>query len=320
MRHDISVIGPLNIDLLIAGEGPANWEAISTWDGPAAMDMTAAGSVGYTVQNIAKLGLSVQVSSCLSDDPLGAFILDALGRVGVNTALIHTLPHTQGGIGVYMLLFGSRKRPLAYRLPTHPLWWVDFSAAEIEQLLDTRLLHQGGYLHFKEAWHGSTLELFKTAKGRGVPTSMDTQFPLFAMEPPWLVGMEDILPYLDYVFCDESEARNITAQDDLTTAAAMLLDKGAGMVVIKQGAAGSTLYRQGWQHHQAAVTLGQVADTIGAGDTFDAGFLYGVLQGWQPEKSARFASIAAAFTVLGVGGTQTMPTLAQVMDNLEKSS
>ena len=44
MPHDVSVVGPLNIDLLIRGEGPSNWEAIPMWDGPADMEMTAAGS------------------------------------------------------------------------------------------------------------------------------------------------------------------------------------------------------------------------------------------------------------------------------------
>src|SRR5579885_659506 len=120
--RDVSVVGPLNIDLLIKGDGPPNWEAIPTWDGTAQMDMTAAGSVGYTVQNLARLGLDVRVSSCLPDDPLGLFVEGALRRAGVDTGSVQRIANTLGGIGVYMLLFGSHKRPLIYRLPTHPLW------------------------------------------------------------------------------------------------------------------------------------------------------------------------------------------------------
>lgn len=315
--QDVSAIGPLNIDLLIIGDGPANWEAIPTWDGPADMEMTAAGSVGYTVTNLARLGLSVQVSSCLPDDPLGAFVINSLQRAGVNTDLVDMMPNTWGGIGVYMLLFGSRKRPLAYRLPSHPLWKLSYSPAEVERLLAARLLHCGGYLHFKETWHGATLELFRAAKARGLLTSMDAQFPLFDMQPPWITALEDVLPYADILFCDDNEARNMAGEEDLDAAARRFLANGSQTIVIKQGEHGATLYRQGWKHHQPAIILGELVDSIGAGDTFDAGFLYGLLQNWSAEQSALFAAVAAGFSVTGVGGSQSMPDLQTIMAEVQ---
>src|SRR5687767_3340408 len=122
MARDVSVVGPLNIDLLMTGDGPPDWESIPTWDGPASMEMTAAGSVGYTVRNLARLGLNVVVSSCVSDDGLGAFIVESLRRDRVDVSHVQKVADSLCGIGVYMLMFGSRKRPLAYQLPTHPLW------------------------------------------------------------------------------------------------------------------------------------------------------------------------------------------------------
>ncbi|HEC22308.1 MAG TPA: sugar kinase [Chloroflexi bacterium] len=316
MSRDASIVGPLNIDLLIVGEGPKDWESIPTWDGPAEMEMTAAGSVGYTVSDMAKLGLNVAVSSCVPDDPLGAFIVDALRRDGVDTAGVRMTPGTVGGIGVYMLLFGSRKRPLVYRLPTHEPWPQRYSREEIDQLLDARLLHNGGYLHFKSVWHGVTVDLFKQAQARGLITSMDSQFPLFAMDPPWMRAMEDVLPWVDILFCDETEACNLTALEELDEAAARLLDAGPELIVIKQGARGSTLYKAGWQHHQPAIKLGEVVDSIGAGDAYDAAFLLGTLEGWPLERRALFASVAAGFTVTGVGGSETFPSRARIEETM----
>jgi len=306
--RDVSVIGPLNIDLLMTGDGPANWEAIPTWDGPASMEMTAAGSVGYTVRNLARLGLKAAVSSCVPDDALGAFIIDSLRRDGVDVTPVQTVPGSLGGIGVYMLLFGSRKRPLAYRLPTHPLWPQQLSADMVDDLLNARVLHNGGYLHFKEAWHGLLVDLFRAAKERGLMTTMDPQFPLFAMQPPWMPALRDMLVYVDILLCDEGEAMNITGQADLHDAARVIRDAGPQTVVIKQGAHGSTVYREDWQYHQSAIVLGDLVDSIGAGDAYDAGFILGALEGWPMERCALFASIAAGFTVTGVGGSQTMPT------------
>ena len=318
MSHDVSVVGPLNIDLLIRGEGPPNWEAIPRWDGRADMEMAAAGSVGYTVQNLARLGLSVSVSSCLPDDPLGLFIDSALQRAGVDTSLVRTIPDTLGGIGVYMLLFGSRKRPLAYRLPTHPLWSLEFPPGDVEKLLNARVFHNGGYLHFKEAWHGVLCDLYKTARERGLITTLDPQFPLFVMPPPWMPALEDVLRYVDILMCDEYEAQSITGENDLAEAARQLLGAGCGTVIIKHGADGSTVYTNTITHHQPAVVLGELVDSIGAGDTFDAGIIYGALHGWQLERQMLFASIAAGFSVLGAGGTQSMPDLETILAEMQK--
>lgn len=318
MSHDVSVVGPLNIDLLIRGEGPPNWEAIPTWDGAADMEMAAAGSVGYTVQNLARLGLTVAVSSCLPDDPLGLFIDSALKLAKVDTSLVQTIPGTLGGIGVYMLLFGSRKRPLAYRLPSHPLWALEYPQTTVEKLLDARVLHNGGYLHFKEAWHGALRDLYKQARERGLTTTLDPQFPLFPMQPPWMPALEDVLPYVDVLLCDEHEAKSITAEDDLGAAAKMLLEAGCGTVIIKQGAEGATVYTESIMHHQPAVVLGELVDSIGAGDTFDAGIIYGAMHGWQIERQMLFASIAAGFSVLGAGGTESMPDLETILAEMQQ--
>lgn len=312
MARDITVVGPLNIDLLIIGDGPPDWDSLPNWDGPADMEMTAAGSIGYNVSDLAKLGLDVAVVSCVPDDPLGAFIVNALQQDGVDTTEVCLVPDTLCGIGVYMLLYGSRKRPLVYRLPTHEPWPQKFGATEIDALLDARLLHNGGYLHFKSAWNGMTVDLFKQAKQRGLITSMDPQFPLFAMDPPWIKPLEGLLPYIDILFCDETEARMLIGVEDLAGCATHLLDTGPQTVIVKQGAEGATAFQQGWNHHQRAIRLGEPVDSIGAGDAFDAGFLYGVLADWPIEKSMYFAANAAGHTVTGVGGSSTFPTREKI--------
>lgn len=319
MTRDISVIGPLNVDLLIVGEGPDSWEAIPNWDGPADMEMTAAGSVGYTVCNLARLGLDVSVASCVPDDPLGAFIIDYLQRSHVDTSGVQVVPDSKAGIGVYILLFGNRKRPLVYRMPTHEPWPQQLDDAVVEQLLDARLLHNGGYLHFKSAWYGLTTELFKAARSKGLITSMDPQFPLFVMDPPWIRPLEEILPYVDILFCDETEARNLADEPDLTSCARRLLHAGPNTVVIKQGADGSSVYTQDRHFHQPAVMLGDLVDSIGAGDAYDAAFLLGTLEGWPLEDRALFASVAAAFTVTGVGGSETFPSRHQIEQEIARS-
>jgi 2-dehydro-3-deoxygluconokinase len=138
------------------------------------------------------------------------------------------------------------------------------------------------------------------------------------MPAPWLPALDDVLPFVDILFCDDGEARNMTGAPDIDAAARRLLEAGVETVIVKQGANGSTVYQSGWQHHQTAIVLGAVEDTIGAGDAYDAGFLYSTLQGWSLEDRVLFASTAAGFTVIGVGGAQTMPDLSTILAEMDK--
>jgi sugar/nucleoside kinase (ribokinase family) len=316
MLRDISVVGVLNLDLIIKGAVPPGFEAMAAWNSPAQMQILTAGAIGYTVQNLAKLGLRVGVSSCVSADPLGAYIVDVLYRAGVDTELIQQIPDTLGGIGVYLLLFGSRKRPLIYRLPTHPLWPLDLTLKDTNCLLDARALHCGGYLHYQAAWHGTTQDLFREAKARGLITSLDPQFPVVDLPPPWLPALTDLLPFIDLLFCDEDEALKLTDAGRVDDAADELLAAGAKTVIIKRGAEGSSVYQAGLRHQQTALAFGAVEDTIGAGDAYDAGFLYGALHDWPLPECALFGSIVAGYSVTEPGGAPSdLPDLLAQMEH-----
>ena len=141
--HDITVVGPLNVDILVHGEAPQYLGVLTGWEGPAAVDLAVAGSVGYTVQDLARLGLKVSVSGCVADDVFGPVILRQLRENGVSTDWVDTVKGTTSGIGVYVLAFGSRKRPLFYQLPTHDPWPLRFEKGRMDQMLDARFLHNG---------------------------------------------------------------------------------------------------------------------------------------------------------------------------------
>jgi tagatose-1,6-bisphosphate aldolase len=55
------------------------------------------------------------------------------------------------------------------------------------------------------------------------------------------------------------------------------------------------------------------AQAVGAGDSFDAGFIYGYLNGWELEKSLRLACVCGALSTQAAGGTTAQPTLEETM-------
>jgi 2-dehydro-3-deoxygluconokinase len=306
MKADVGLVGPLNVDLLITGQAPTALDELTRWAGPSNVMLCSAGSAGYVSQDLAKLGLQTGLVSTLADDAFGDAILRIMSEAGLDMRQVDRQPGSLSGIGIYMLLFGSKKRPLTYRLPTHLPWPQPFSKAQKEYLLDgCRHLHCAGYLHFPAMWSNEMAGLFRQARQNGQTTSLDPQFVLFPTATPWIEPLEELLRYVDLLLLDEDEARQIAQTEDLAQALETLQAHGPPVVVVKRGAYGSWLRQAGKDHLLPAIPVpeAEIVDAIGAGDAFDAGLIYGFLKGWALEQCQEFATRVAASTLRAVGGT-----------------
>jgi len=317
-KIDVLALGTLNVDIIIIGNAPRNIKQLNQWVSPSRVEITPAGSVGYTAMDMARLGLKVSLFSSLAQDALGGLILTNMKNEGVDTQAIALEKGAASGIGIYMLLFGNRKRPLTGRLATHAPWPKKLTPLAEKKLEDAKLLHCGGYLHYPDRWGKPTEEIFKQAKMHGLITSLDPQFPFGPAEKPWLKHFGNLLKYVDIIFTDELEAKAITGESNLENAAQRLLFEGPEMVVVKQGAEGAMLASREEIIHQPAIKVAEITDSIGAGDAFDAGVIYGMLKGFGMKETAQFASAVAALTLKGMGGAQTAPTLSQVKTLLKR--
>ena len=105
--------------------------------------------------------------------------------------------------------------------------------------------------------------------------------------------------------CDKTDCRT----DEICE---QLLHLGPRIIALKMGPAGSYIYtRNGGVSIPPASIC--VTDTTGAGDVFDAGFVFGHLKGWDLEKTGRFANAAAAISTTGFG-IKRYPSHGAVLD------
>ncbi len=307
-KLDVAVIGALNLDLIIKGTAPKNLTELQEWSGPSdSVHMLTAGAVGYFLQVMVKMGWRCGILSHIADDPLSLIILDTLKTIGVDTGRLVRESDTQSAIAIFMLLFGSKKRPLTYRMPTHEGWSPAFTNLDIDYICQAKHLHCGGLLHFPNVWGQGNLMAFQRAKEQGLTTSLDPQFPLSPMDPPWVTPIRDFLTYTDLLFVDRTEALNLVGQDDVKSAAVRLLDMGPEIVAIKLGAEGCFVKSNREEWILPAVPVDPIEDSIGAGDCFDAGFLTGYLKGQSLEECTRFALGIAGESLKGTGGAETVP-------------
>jgi sugar/nucleoside kinase (ribokinase family) len=110
---------------------------------------------------------------------------------------------------------------------------------------------------------------------------------------------------------NEKEALSLSGESNIDLAADRLKVK-VETLAIKIGAEGALGISQNQKVRAASIPV-HVVDTVGAGDSFDAGFLFGHLKGWSLEKSLRFACVCGALSTQKAGGVNGQPTLEEAM-------
>ena len=320
MSLDVVTVGSLNIDVLITGNAPTDLAELTQWMGPSQVAIAAAGSNGYATLALAKLGLRTGVVAVLADDAFGDLIQREMAQAGVDVSHITRQPQTQSGIGIYLLLFGSKKRPLTYRFPTHYPWPNPLGQVDQDFLLSGRHVHCAGYLHFAEMWNDDLAKVYRAAQARGLTTSLDPQSMLVHYESSWLEPVREVLKYTDLLLVNAHEASRLADSADLIKAALVLQQAGPRVVVVKNGPYGTVVCSRERSFVQPAIVVPErdIVDAVGAGDTFDAAFVAAFLWGWSLERCAKFASVAAASSLRGVGGVSSLASRAELERRLDQ--
>lgn len=154
-------------------------------------------------------------------------------------------------------------------------------------------------------------QLFGQAKAAGLTVCADTTRPKNGERA---ADMAAALAQLDYFFPNRPEAAQLTGETRPDAIADALLAAGVGCVVLKLGADGCLVKTAGGLRIEAPAYRGaQCIDTTGAGDSFVAGFLAGLLRGWPLGRCAGYANAVASLAVEAIGATAgiTKPDAAE---------
>ena len=319
MMLDVVTVGSLNVDLLITGSAPTDLDELTQWIGPSDVTITAAGSNGYATLAFAKLGLRTGVVSVLADDTFGDLVQREMVQAGVDVSHLTRQPGTRSGIGIYLLLFGNKKRPMTYRYPNHFPWPNPLSQADRDFLLSGRHIHCAGYLHYSEMWNDDLAKLYRAAQAHGLTTSFDPQAMLTHYAGAWIDPVREILNYTDLLLVDAHEALRLAGSDDLITAALVLQQAGPRIVVVKNGSLGNLVCLRERSFRQPAIVVPEddIMDSVGAGDTFDAAFVSAFLWDWPVERCAKFAATAATSSLRGAGGVSSLASREELERQLD---
>jgi len=290
--------GEVALDIILAGvdQVPRRWSILGTARAACAV---SAGSAGYVAQCFAKLGGRASILGKIGMDNVGRLVLDGFDGCGVSTKELIIDREAETEISaVFLYNDGNKSSVVSNILPLRP---NEFSK---KGLTNGRAFHFAGYLLYPNLWGKRAISLFKMVKNEGLFVSAD---PQMSATGDWSRPFQGILEHLDVLLLDEEEARRISRRKRVQDAIESLLRNGPRIVAVKSGRRGCTV---GYEDRIRRIKAYQVkiASTIGAGDAFDAAFIYGSLKNWSVEKTACFANVIAAISTTQYGCMTAIPT------------
>lgn len=302
-EFDILVAGEINPDLILTGDVKPEFNQVEKLIGTAAL--TVGSSSVIFACGAARLGLRVAFIGVCGDDVFGRFMLDEMQKRNVDVSNVIVRPHQQTGLSVIL----NRDEDRA--ILTHLGLIADLQASDISD----SLLGRSRHLHVASYFLQTKLQpdlpaLFLRAHSLRLTTSLDTNYD---PSEKWL-GFDELLSVTDVFLPNKTEALSITKLADVESASKQLASKSK-LAAIKLGADGALACKDKETTQVKSIPV-KVVDTVGAGDTFDSGFIYGYLNDWPLEKSLRLACICGAMSTQKAGGTEGQPTLEEALKHV----
>jgi sugar/nucleoside kinase (ribokinase family) len=127
--------------------------------------------------------------------------------------------------------------------------------------------------------------------------------------------VEPVLKICSILLPSAAEASMLTGLEDQALACRALVERGIGVVALKLGERGSTVFTTEGSVDVPSIEVAEV-DPTGAGDCYDAGFITGLLEGWDLVTAARFANVAGALSVTRLGPMEGLPRREEVLARL----
>lgn len=300
MKFDILVAGEINPDLILSGDVLPEFGQVEKLVDSATL--TIGSSSAIFACGAARLGLKVGFIGVCGDDVFGKFMLDEMQKRDVDIENVIVRPGGSTGLSVILARGADRA------ILTHPGLIADLQASDVSD----SLLRQARHLHVASYFLQTKLQpglpkLFRHAHSLGLTTSLDTNYD---PSEKWL-GFDELLSVTDVFLPNQTEAFSLTKSSDVESASKVLAQKSK-LAAIKLGADGALACMDDSITRAKSISV-NVTDTVGAGDSFDAGLLYGYLNQWNLEKSLQLACVCGALSTQKAGGVNGQPTLEEAM-------
>jgi sugar/nucleoside kinase (ribokinase family) len=303
-KSDVLVIGELNMDLILSGV--ESFPVLGKEKMAEEMSLTLGSSSAIFAANCARLGCSVEFCGMVGRDAFGRRIIHQLQKYGVDITLIKTSEKHKTGLTAIIKQTEDRA------MLTYPGAMAQFSMADIPDDAFKRARH----LHISSIFlqpeiKKDLFKIIKKAKSNDMTISIDPQWD---PDENWDLDLNRLLDQINFLFPNEAEFLQLTASNSVDEGFQKLDKRSHGSVIVKRGKHGSVFGNHGNLSTATAFINKNPVDAVGAGDSFDAGFIYRFLQGDSLEKCIRFGNLTGAVSTTKAGGTAAITSLDEVLN------
>ena len=291
-KYDCLVVGELNVDLILNDiqKTPEIGKEVFANE----MSLTLGSSSAILANNLSVWGSKVAFLGKVGKDIFSKIVLKSLKRSKVNIDNIIVSENSKTGATIAMSYGDDRA------MVTYPGAMSELKEKDIKD----KVLSKAKHLHvssvfLQESLIGGILKLFKRAKKLGLTTSLDTQWDPYEK---WDLDLEELLPFVDIFMPNKEELINLTQTNSIEEAYHKIKDF-SNIVVVKNSINGSHLFYKNKEIKQHAFLNKNIIDAIGAGDSFNAGFLNEFINKSDLKKCLEYGAVSGAINTTGAGGT-----------------
>jgi 2-dehydro-3-deoxygluconokinase len=266
----------------------------------------------------ARLGMKTGWISRLGNDEFGKHILNFARGEGIDTEHVELVDGYSTSLNFKEVREDGNGKTFYYR-DNSPTEVLTVDSIEEEYFKTAKLLHITGVFAAldKEKNLAILQKAIEYAKKHHVLVSMDPNIRLKLWTREEVKeALVTLLPSVDILLTGLDEAEILFDTVEPEKIIEICRGYGVSTVAIKLGESGSIGYKNGEYIEAAPVKASKVVDTVGAGDGFDVGFVYGILNGWTLERTLLFANTIGSMVVSVAGDNEGLPLLEEVLIRL----
>ncbi len=257
--------------------------------------ISAGGSAANTAVALSRLGIQVGFAGAVGNDDAGHFLIEDLRNEGVDTTTVQVIDgRITSRVYVIVDLDTGERGMVGIRDAGR---FFELREDVVDYIVSARYLHVSGYMLENEPGRSRTIELMELVKRKGkeVVTLLD-----LTQEVSDKGLIREIGKNIDYLLGNESEFLFLGCRPREEELRKVQEELGCKGLVVKLGDRGSIAYVSGELYHKGAFDV-PVIDTTGAGDAFNAGFIYGLVKGYDIDTCLEIGNAAGAYACTGMG-------------------
>ncbi|MGK7390091.1 MAG: carbohydrate kinase family protein [Candidatus Cyclobacteriaceae bacterium M2_1C_046] len=306
--HDVIVVGELNIDLIL--NNIDKYPEIGKEVLAGQMTLTLGSSSAIFASNLSTLGIPTSFIGKVGKDNFGDFIIESLRSRGVDVNNIIRSEKLKTGATI-ALNFGEDRANVTYPGAMELLHLEDVN----EQVLSSaKHLHMSS-IFLQKGLTNQLVDLFRKAKELGLTTSIDPQWD---PAEQWDIDLPKLLPFVDVFMPNSNELMLLTGTKNVQDGKSKLAPF-ANTLVVKDGSSGVYAWADNELIYQPAFLNENVVDSIGAGDSFDAGFISKYIKGNSLRECLKYGALTGAINTTRSGGTTAFEDM-DLVKSIAKSS